>query len=398
MIKKYVLFLVLLPFFLSTNNLVYGACSDGKCDTPNEYSDYRKELESQYNQTVTKKNTLANQLKLLDSQYQLTLLKINQTEYSINSLEKEIANLTIEIDKLEVQIIKLSEIYINQTVQNYKLQKRIPPFAFMFSSSLNDFLKQHHYVSSLQTNSQNNLINMETIRANYDNQKIAKQKKQDELESLKKSLASQKISLQNQKETKNELLQITKNDELNFQRLLSLVRNKLASFNNSSAGCLSYSPSGGSDGNFYSQIDKKWCTNYIGLQTTYTIGNAGCYLTSMSMMLKKIGNNITPEEYASDIKRFTSSADLAAPQVPSGYTYSKHIGYDSNIIDNEIRNNRYIIAQVPMRGSPSGYHFVTIISGSNGQYKMHDPIYGADLNFGDYYSTSRIVSLRLITK
>jgi hypothetical protein len=82
---------------------------------------------------------------MLDSQYQLTLLKINQTESTIKFLEVEISGLTVEINKLEIQIDQLLEIYINQTVENYKLQKRIPTFAFLFSSTLNSFLQQHHY-------------------------------------------------------------------------------------------------------------------------------------------------------------------------------------------------------------------------------------------------------------
>lgn len=236
MTKKYVLFLVLISLFLLTKNFVYSACNDGKCDTAEEYPKYINELTAKKDELSKSKNTLSNQLKLLDSQYQLTLLKINQTESSINTLEKEIAGLTIEIDKLEVQIIKLSEIYINQTVQNYKLQKRIPTFAFMFTSSLNNYLEQYRYVSSLQTNSQNNLINMETVRANYDNQKIAKEKKQDELETLKKTLASQKTNLDDQKNAKSKLLEVTKNDEKVYEKLLSNARSEYEAINSILAG------------------------------------------------------------------------------------------------------------------------------------------------------------------
>lgn len=220
-LKKFFITLSFILFSFNFSIITYALSSEELQVQINEYIQKLSELNKS-------KNTLSNQLKLLDSQYQLTLLKINQTEYSINALEKEILNLTIEIDKLEVQINKLSEIYINQTIQNYKLQKRIPSFAFIFSSTLNDYLKQHRYVSSLQTNSQNNLINMETVRTNYDNQKIAKQKKQDELESLKKTLASQKISLDKQKNEKNYLLEITKNDEKKYQQMKNDAEKELA--------------------------------------------------------------------------------------------------------------------------------------------------------------------------
>ncbi len=220
-LKKIFILLSFILFSFNFTVIAYGLSSEELQTQIDEYTQKLSELNKS-------KNTLSNQIKLLDSQYQLTLLKINQTESSINTLEKEIAGLTIEIDKLEVQIIKLSEIYINQTVQNYKLQKRIPTFAFMFTSSLNNYLEQYRYVSSLQTNSQNNLINMETVRANYDNQKIAKEKKQDELETLKKTLASQKISLDKQKNEKNYLLEITKNDEKKYQQMKNDAEKELA--------------------------------------------------------------------------------------------------------------------------------------------------------------------------
>lgn len=220
-LKKIVILIILVIFSFNFTVIAYSQSSDELQTQINEYIEKLKELSSS-------KNTLSNQLKLLDSQYQLTLLKINQTEFTIKSLEKEISSLTIEIDKLEIQINKLSEIYINQTIQNYKLQKRIPPFAFLFTTDLNNFMEQHRYVASLQTNSQNNLISMETIRTNYDNQKIAKQKKQNELESLKKTLASQKIVLDRQKNEKSYLLEITKNDEKKYQQLKNDAERELA--------------------------------------------------------------------------------------------------------------------------------------------------------------------------
>jgi len=236
MTKKIIFLFIVVSLFFSFTRLVYSACNNGKCDSIEEYPKYIEELVSKKNELSSAKNTLSNQLKLLDSQYQLTLLKINQTEASINTLETEISKLTIEIEKLEIQINNLSEIYINQTIQNYKLQKRIPPFAFLFTSTLNSFLKQHRYVSTLQTNSQDYLINMETVRTNYDNQKKAKEKKQAELEILKKTLASQKLSLDRQKNAKSKLLETTKNDEKEYEKLLLEARSEYEAINSILAG------------------------------------------------------------------------------------------------------------------------------------------------------------------
>jgi len=370
----------------------------------NETLDLEKQIDiyiQKLNELGTSKNTLANQIQILNSQYELTLLKISQTENSIISLEKEINNLMTEISKLDIQLNELSTIYVFQIIQNYKLQKKVPPFAFLISSKLNTFLEQHKYISNVQKSSQNNLINMETIRNNYNNQKIIKAKKQDEMETLQKTLASQKINLNNQKASKNNLLETTKNDEKKYQQLLSEAQSQLAALKNfsSSVGgntCLSSVPGTGSDGNFYSQRDPRWCNQYIGLSKD-TIGAVGCYINSISMLYKKLGHDISPSSYAANSNNFWSNtAYMTNPRPPSGYIY-KQVPYNISTIDSELNNGRYVIVQVRM-ANIAGMHFIVIIGGSNGNYKIHDPWFGSDLNFNDRYSPGLVMSLRLITK
>lgn len=376
--------------------------------TPSVHADQQQDLENQINQYIqklnelsTSKNTLANQIKILDSQYDLTLLKISQTENSIKSLEKDINSLTVEINKLDDQLNQLSSLYVLQIIQNYKLQKKVPPFTFLFSSSLNNFMEQYKYVSNVQRSSQNSLINMETIRSNYDAQKTAKAKKQTEMEDLKKTLAAQQINLKSQKNAKNNLLETTKNDEKKYQQLLAEAQSQLAALRNfsSSVGgntCLSSVPGAGSDGNFYSQRDPRWCKQYIG-GSKDTIGEVGCFISSVSMVYKKLGSNITPSIFAADSSNFWSNtAYMITPSAPSGYTY-KQVPYSSSTIDNELKAGRYVIAQMKM-STVAGMHFIVIISGSNGNYKVHDPWFGADQNFSDHYSPGGVMSLRLFTK
>ncbi len=393
MIKKIIFLLVFISLAFSNTSIIKADDTEDLAQRINEYTQKLNEL-------GTAKNTLANQIKILNSQYELTLLKINQTENSIKSLETEINNLTIEIGKLDVQLNELSSIYVLQIIQNYKLQKNIPPFAFLLSSRLNNFLSQYKYISNIQKNSQNTLINMETVRSNYDNQKKAKAQKQSELEQLKKTLASQKINLTNQKAAKNNLLETTKNDEKKYQQLLTEAQSQLAALKNFSSTygstCLSSSPSTGSDGNFFSQRDPRWCSQYIGLSRD-TIGEVGCYISSLSMLYKKIGFNTTPSIYAADPSHFWSNtAYMLNPIPPANYVYKESL-YNHNTIDNELRNGRYVIAQVRM-DTVVGMHFIVIISGNNGNYKIHDPWFGPDQTFTDHYSTGLIISLRLVTK
>ncbi|MDD4785321.1 MAG: hypothetical protein PHH12_02595 [Candidatus Shapirobacteria bacterium] len=223
MIKKTVL-LFLICLFSFVSPLVIRSE-----ETVDNLSDQIKEYTQKLDELGKAKDTLANQVKILNSQVELTILKITQTENSIKSLENEINNLTVEISKLDIQLNELSSLYVLQIIENYKLQKKVPAFTFLFSSKLNNFLEQHKYISNIQKSSQNSLINMETVRTNYDLQKTAKVKKQQELETLQKTLATQKNNLANQKQNKIYLLETTKNDEKKYQSLKQAAESELNS-------------------------------------------------------------------------------------------------------------------------------------------------------------------------
>lgn len=175
------------------------------------------------------KDTLANQIQYLNSQVNLTLLKISQTEASIKVLESEISSLTLKINNLDIYLNQLSSVYIQQVNQNYRLNKHLPSIFIFSSKNFNSFLQQYKYLSLVQKNSQETLINMETTRTNYDLQKEQKERKQLELEQLKTKLAEQKTSLAKQKDSKTNLLAITKNDETRYQQLKKAAEDELNS-------------------------------------------------------------------------------------------------------------------------------------------------------------------------
>lgn len=397
-------FLFLATLFFLTNPIISLAddCDPSKCGS--EDTGCLEQVQTACTQKLselgTAKNTLANQIKILNSQYDLTLLKITQTENSIKILDKEINDLTIKINDLDQKLNQLASIYVLEIIENYKLQKKVPPYAFLLTSKLNTFLEQYKYAANVQKASQNSMINMQTIKTDYDTQKAQKAEKQQAMETLQKTLDTQKTTLTNQKAAKDRLLETTKNDEKKYQSLLAEAQSQLAALKSFSStygnSCLSSSPSTGNDGNFYSQRDPRWCNQYIG-SSKDTIGEVGCYISSICMTYKKLGSDISPSSYAANSSNFWSNtAYMLTPSPPSGYSY-KQVSYSASKIDDELKAGRYVIAQMKMN-TGVGMHFITIISGSNGNYKIHDPWFGSDQDFSSRYSTILIMSLRLITK
>lgn len=198
--------------------------------TTDELQKQIEEYSSKLTELSKTKDTLANQIKILDGQVQLTLLKINQSQVSIITLEKEIADLTIKIGDLDLSLNRLSGIYINQVAQNYKLSKRVPGLSLLaLSTNFNKLLEQYKYITLVQKNSQDTMVSLETVRTNFDTEKLNKLKKQTELEVLQKKLSEQQANLAKQKANKAGLLIITKNDEAKYQNLKKAAEEELNS-------------------------------------------------------------------------------------------------------------------------------------------------------------------------
>jgi len=223
MVKKIFLFL---SFFL----LFF--CTPIKAETPEELNKQIEEYTKKLFDLAKSKNTLSNQIKIFDTQIAQTQLKIKQTSNTIEILKKDIADLGVKIGDLDVSLNELSAIYIHEINQNYKLPKRIPLLSLITSGSFNNFFENYKYLSIIQKNSQENLLNLETTRTNLDLQKQAKAEKQKELETMEKQLATQQKSLATQKSSKVGLLEVTRNDEARYQKLKAAAEEELSSLLN----------------------------------------------------------------------------------------------------------------------------------------------------------------------
>ena len=391
MVKKNVLFILILFVISFLNYKTVRGVEQDCSQATDPFECYRLSIDK----LQSTKKTLSNQIQLIDSQISLTNLKINQTQSSIKTLEKDIADLTVKIGQLNNSLNQLSSVYIQQVAQNYKLSKRYSQFSIFLSTNFNHILEQYKYLSDVQKNSQNTLVSLETVRAQDDQQKKEKTSKQQELKDLQAKLATQQNSLKSQNTAKKNTLALTQKQLDDALAQLSELK-KFSSING--AMCLSASPGGGEGGWFYSQRDPRWCNQFIGYSKD-TIGEVGCFISSVAMIWKKYGYEMSPSVYASRPDHFAgATAWMLTPELPSGFSLKSVGGYNKSFLDNALAEGKPVIAQLYMKSISAGMHFVVIKSGSNGSYKINDPWFGADINFSDHYSTSSIMSLRLISR
>ncbi|MFZ2153358.1 MAG: peptidoglycan DD-metalloendopeptidase family protein [Microgenomates group bacterium] len=220
MIRK--IFLIALVLSLVFPLTLRAASTD---ELTRQIAEYTQKLD----ELAKSKDTLANQIKIINSQVSLTLLKITQTESNIKITETEIIDLGSKISQLDQSLNQLTSKYIEEVQSNYKLSKKYSSLSIFLTKNFNEFWQQYKYISLIQKNSQESLVNMETVRYNYDTQKQQKEKKQQELEALKIKLADQNSSLTKQKQSKANLLEITKNNEVKYQQLKKSAENELSS-------------------------------------------------------------------------------------------------------------------------------------------------------------------------
>src|SRR3989344_9453665 len=186
-------------------------------------------LEAHLQDAKNTEKTLNSQLDIIDSQVKVTTLKIEETNLRIAKLEREITELSTRITRISSSLDILSEILLRRIVQTYKYSG-VTTLDLLFSShGFADLLARLKYIQVAQAYDKKKLYELQATKLAYNNQKQDKQTRQQEAEKLNKDLEIYKQQLDQQKKDKDELLNITKNDEAKYQSLISQLRAEVAS-------------------------------------------------------------------------------------------------------------------------------------------------------------------------
>lgn len=350
----------------------------------------KAQYEAKLKQLSQQKNTLSSQIDYMDTQIYLTELKTKQTEDKIATTEKEIDSLSNRIEGLDSSLDNLSKTLLSRVVSGYK-ERRISVFEYLLDSdNANDFFGKVKYQKTAQENNQKLLFQVQQTKSNFQEMKDVKEKKKEELAKLKDTLATQREDLINQQASKQRLLAVTKSDESTYQSLLAEANRQIASFKtfvaSTGVGTIAAGSLGTGEGGWYlSQRDSRWAGMHMG-SSSETVLDVGCFITSISMVMRFYGYDFTPAIIAGDSKFFLgSSAYLYIPSTfngswPGGKSYH-NISYGQ--ISDYLGRNIPVIAGV--RG---GGHYIVLKKATGDDFIMNDPIYGPDLKVSDHYSLS----------
>jgi peptidoglycan hydrolase CwlO-like protein len=389
--KKFFFLLPAIGLFLFASIVRAQSTCDSTCDPG--ASDYQTCLttlaglcQSKVSQLQGQANTLANQIAQFNAQIKLATLKISQTEDQITLLGGR-------IDQLGDSLTSLTAAFSARVVETYKLSKFENNFIFILSASdLSDAVSRFHYLQKIEEEDRSLLEKLQTAQTTYQGQKA-------DQETLQAQLKSQEANLNAQKIAKNTLLVATQNNESKYQALLLQARKELAALSQYASGKTSTAANQtvcDDWGCYYAQGDPAWGNMMLG-NSGYTVTQAGCLITSSAMIATHYKKNLTPADVDTD----SSAGWLSKTITVNGTTITRiSIGADPSNVNTTIANiDSELSAGRPVIVGLTGPHFIVLRSGSNGNYKMNDPLgkdIGYDKDFSSRYSLSNIIDVEKV--
>lgn len=340
--------------------------------------------------------TLSSQISISDNQVKLTEAKIANTEVQIKNLQEDIVITQDKIENSEDDLDKTSNAFIGRAKAVYQVGTINPWEMLLTSNNFDNFFTRLKYLQIVQLYDKKNIYAAEQAKVNYSNQQdILVEKKQQE-EELGEKLQAYTDQLNKDKEAKKKLLAETQGSEATYQRLLSQARTQLEGFSNfattqGGATILSGQTSCDDWGCYYNQRDSQWGNQSLN-GTQYTLASDGCLVTSMAMVYTHYGyKNVTPATINGNSSNFASyyPAFLMKRITADGKT-AERVSAD---IDSILSSGKPVIIGISYDGGGLADHFVVFISGSNGDYYMHDPFTpgGKNISFRSRYPSARIV-------
>lgn len=229
---RVILLCFLLSFFLAPASALAVECDlNGPLPPTEQLPDYITECARKVAEKQGQANTLKTVLDVLNSKIRLIQAQIKQTTTQITSLENDISTLSTVVSDLDNSLIGLTKVFLARVRESYIRRDPDPISLLVSSDSFAKFFTRIRYLSIVKARDQLIISEMETARKNYDTQKNAKVRKQQEVEELKTKLVNQQVNLAAQQRSKNDLLVQTRNDEARYQSLIARANEELEAIN-----------------------------------------------------------------------------------------------------------------------------------------------------------------------
>lgn len=177
-------------------------------------------LQGEINQYKSMGRTLNNEIAILNLEIAQTEARIEETQAKIDTTNLEIADVTNNIIQAEKDIEKNKEVLRKLISQIHELDRMSPLEIALDNNNFAEFLNQLQYTTNIQEQSQESLNAIKKLRQELEIRNSELKKFKADLDILNDELAITRAGLDGQRVAKQQILDQTRNQERNYQRLL----------------------------------------------------------------------------------------------------------------------------------------------------------------------------------
>lgn len=184
----------------------------------------QQELKRNIQSAQNQQRSLATQILVMEGEIELTTLQIQETNQRITHLTQTIAETTKKLSEATEKYEYTVEVADARIRNIYKEGFTGALDVFLTSDNVNQLLIKQKYADAVHKNDVNLMVSLKELKENIANEKAGLDKKKADQDKLKKDLVSKQSSLNSQKTQKAYLLEVTRNNEMNYQRMLAQAR------------------------------------------------------------------------------------------------------------------------------------------------------------------------------
>lgn len=221
-----IIFLIslILALFFFTKTVIGQTSDSSSNDQLKHIQDQIKEVQGKIDNLESQGKTLSSQIAVIDNQIRLTELKIEANKQEISNLTLDIDTATKKISTLSESLNILTGVLLNRIVATYEVGSQQPFEILLSSSSVSSFFSRLNYLKIAQVHDKKLVYQTQQAKNDYVNQKNIFEDKKKRVIFLKNQLEDYTNQLAKDRQGKQDLLSITKNDEANFQDLLARLK------------------------------------------------------------------------------------------------------------------------------------------------------------------------------
>ena len=179
-------------------------------------------------QTQSQKASLANQLAILDNHLVKIELDIESVGAKIDITELEIKKNQTEVEEIKRKIADEKE-HLSSILRLIHKQDRVGMLEIiLLNNNLSEFLNQVKYLENINAEVGNSLDELKTYKAESEKKLSSLAERKQALNALKSELNDRKVKLEEEQNTKIFILEQTRSNEKEYQRLIQLAKQEQA--------------------------------------------------------------------------------------------------------------------------------------------------------------------------